>query len=329
MDFQELGQTLKQEREKKGLSIEVVMEATKISRTNIVAMESGDRDSLPHPVYTKGFVKSYARYLGLDPVELSMAVDQEYQDELDGPEERIYEVSPAAEKAFQETDAPELKRKPQWPLMLVLVFLAVIVVLLIMNLNGNKGADDKKEAQVSTETVEKAPSPIAESEESATPEMKDAIAGEADAPEQADEATDEAISQEEAAAADENAAAPEVKVEPKTKPESKPESKPEPVVEATPVVQVAANTPEGQEYDHVVVVRATTEKGCWIGVWKGDETKMYRDYVLKNGEPLRLMFNTLRRVRIGNVAGVTVTYNGKAYSLDKAAGNIQTLRFGE
>lgn len=39
MNFEELGLTLQREREKKGLSIEVVMEATKISRTNLVAME--------------------------------------------------------------------------------------------------------------------------------------------------------------------------------------------------------------------------------------------------------------------------------------------------
>ena len=56
------------------------MEATKISRTNIVAMEGGDRSALPLPVYAKGFVKSYARYLGLDADELCMVVDREFQD---------------------------------------------------------------------------------------------------------------------------------------------------------------------------------------------------------------------------------------------------------
>jgi len=40
------------------------------------------------------------------------------------------------------------------------------------------------------------------------------------------------------------------------------------------------------------------------------------------------MFNSPRRIRIGNVAGVTMTYNGKPYALDSSQGNIQTLTFG-
>lgn len=83
-----------------------------------------------------------------------------------------------------------------------------------------------------------------------------------------------------------------------------------------------------QQYDHVLIIRAISDKGCWIGVWRGNETAMARDFVLKQGEPLRLMFNNPRRIRIGNASGVSVTYNGKPYSLDAAKGNIQTLKFG-
>ena len=56
---------------------------------------------------------------------------------------------------------------------------------------------------------------------------------------------------------------------------------------------------------------------------------MARDFgVLKQGEPLRLMFNHARRIRIGNASGVTVSYNGQPYPLDLKRGNIQTLTFG-
>ncbi len=337
MDFKELGQALKEEREKKGLSIEMVMEATKISRTNIVAMESGDRNTLPHPVYTKGFVKSYARHLGLDADELSMVVDREYQDESDGPEEQIYEVSAAAERAFQETDAPERKGKSKWPLILVLIFLVVIIVLLVMNLNSNKSEEPVKEAQTSSESVEKTEPPVSTVEEVAPvdePANDEQATSEDTATEEDVAATDE-TAQADPSIIEENTAEakPEeeasVASKPEVKPESKPEPKPEAAIQKQPETKVVAAKPEKQKYDHLVVIRATSEKGCWIGLWKGDETKMYRDYVLKQGEPLRLMFNTLRRIRIGNVAGVTVTYNGKPYSMDGAQGNIQTLRFGE
>lgn len=93
---------------KKGLSIEVVMEATKISRINVLALESGDRSALPHPVYTKGFVKSYARFLGLDSDELSMAVDREFQEEAEEAEE-VEEVVPMARQPFPVADSSSEK----------------------------------------------------------------------------------------------------------------------------------------------------------------------------------------------------------------------------
>jgi len=330
MNFQELGQALKEERERKGLSIEVVMEATKISRTNIVAMESGDRSTLPHPVYAKGFVKSYARYLGLDAEELSMVVDQEYQDEADGPEEQIYEVSPAAEKAFQDGDSPESKKRSVWPLLLVFVFLIGVAVLLVMNFKGK----DNEEQAVSNPTVEQ----VEEVEKPVMPESEVA-------PESVVEDSKEEVAAEEVTIAEEPAteeqtiaseetiteaveAKPATVVKPEPKPELKPEPKPEPKVEKKPEVKQVEVKPKKQKYDHMLVIRATTEKGCWIGVWRGDETKMARDFVLKQGEPLRLMFNSPRRIRIGNAAGVSVMYNGKAYPLNEAKGNIQTLRFG-
>lgn len=311
MNFEELGLTLKREREKKGLTIEVVMEATKISRTNIVAMENGDRSTLPHSVYTKGFVKSYARYLGLDSNELCMIVDREYQNESDGPEEHIYEVSPAAEKAFQEPEAKEGKRKSVWPLLMVLIFLGIVVVLLVMNLNGDN-REDKAEPQVSTEVIEQADPVDPSAPERAAEETDQEMTAEAESE----------VDQAEIAASDEETA---------PGPGPKPEVKPEVKVEEKPVTQLVdeAPKPDSQKYDHFLVIRATTEKGCWIGLWKGDDTDMYRDYVLKQGEPLRLMFNSPRRIRIGNVSGVSVTYNGQPYVLDIAKGNIQTLRFGE
>ncbi|WP_319466714.1 RodZ domain-containing protein [uncultured Pseudodesulfovibrio sp.] len=319
MNFEELGLTLKREREKKGLSIELVMEATKISRTNIVAMEEGDRSSLPHAVYAKGFVKSYARYLGLDADELSMTVDREFVDETDEQEETAYDVSPAAEKAFQGPDVVETKTRSVLPMLLVAVLLIVVVVLLLMNLNAFES--EKATAPASAvETVvpdTETPAPAIEQESVAQePVVEDVATSAAETANESEVATENVDA----------AAAPEVPVE--TVVETPKPAVPEKKVEAPVEKPVVAAKPEKQKYDHVLIIRATTDKGCWIGVWRGDETKMARDFVLKQGEPLRLMFNSPRRIRIGNVAGVTVTYNGKPYSLNGATGNIQTLRFG-
>ena len=61
------GALLRQAREAKGLSIEDLARVTKVNRSILAALETHDTAHLPAPVYTKGFVKAYAREVGLDP----------------------------------------------------------------------------------------------------------------------------------------------------------------------------------------------------------------------------------------------------------------------
>ncbi len=62
---------LKQIREKKGISLEQIVQDTKISKRILEAFEKGDlSDLFLSEVYLKGFAKTYARYLGIDEEEL-------------------------------------------------------------------------------------------------------------------------------------------------------------------------------------------------------------------------------------------------------------------
>ncbi|MGD2125738.1 MAG: DUF4115 domain-containing protein [Desulfobacteraceae bacterium] len=67
---QALGPFLKSEREKKGLSIQQVAEITRLRRHIIDALEKEAWDSLPPPVFVRGFIRSYAKALGLDEKEV-------------------------------------------------------------------------------------------------------------------------------------------------------------------------------------------------------------------------------------------------------------------
>mgnify|MGYP002675528522 CR=1 FL=1 len=62
-----LGAALCAERERRGLSLDDVAAHLKISTRLIQALESGDLSALPHPAYTKGFLRAYASYMALDP----------------------------------------------------------------------------------------------------------------------------------------------------------------------------------------------------------------------------------------------------------------------
>lgn len=60
------GQILKENRERKGISINEVAIATKINVKTIMAMEAGDIEKLPPKTFLRGFVRAYASYLELD-----------------------------------------------------------------------------------------------------------------------------------------------------------------------------------------------------------------------------------------------------------------------
>src|SRR3954466_10413399 len=60
------GEELRREREIRGISLKEIADATKISKRFLEAIERNDHRTLPAPVFTRGFVREYARYLGLN-----------------------------------------------------------------------------------------------------------------------------------------------------------------------------------------------------------------------------------------------------------------------
>jgi len=60
------GERLQREREMRGITLEEISESTKITSRCLRALEEEDFDKLPGGVFTKGFVRAYAAYLGLD-----------------------------------------------------------------------------------------------------------------------------------------------------------------------------------------------------------------------------------------------------------------------
>jgi cytoskeletal protein RodZ len=64
------GEELRREREIRGISVKEIADATKISKRFLEAIERNDHKTLPAPVFTRGFVREYARYLGLNAEEM-------------------------------------------------------------------------------------------------------------------------------------------------------------------------------------------------------------------------------------------------------------------
>jgi cytoskeleton protein RodZ len=75
-----VGQALREARTKRGVDLTEVERATKIRAKFLEAMEEDRWDALPAPVYARGFLDIYARYLGLD----QQALLDQYRETVEG-----------------------------------------------------------------------------------------------------------------------------------------------------------------------------------------------------------------------------------------------------
>jgi len=65
-----IGARLRHERELRGFSLEEVARATRIPLASLERVEADRFDDLPGEVFVRGFLKSYARAIGLEPDEI-------------------------------------------------------------------------------------------------------------------------------------------------------------------------------------------------------------------------------------------------------------------
>jgi cytoskeletal protein RodZ len=63
------GEELRRERLVRDISLEEISSATKISVRLLKALEASDLAQLPSAAFTRGFIRAYARHLGVDPEE--------------------------------------------------------------------------------------------------------------------------------------------------------------------------------------------------------------------------------------------------------------------
>ncbi|NCO57203.1 MAG: DUF4115 domain-containing protein [Deltaproteobacteria bacterium] len=87
-----LGQYLCRERELRGMSLAQVSDKTKVKIPFLEAIEAGEHAVLPSPIYVRGFLRSYAAFIGLDAGD----VLQRYQEALDQRAEVERQAAPPA-----------------------------------------------------------------------------------------------------------------------------------------------------------------------------------------------------------------------------------------
>jgi len=118
----DFGTFLRQAREKRGISLQQVSVTTKISARVLDALERNDASKLPGGIFSRAFVRSYAREVGLEP-ELAVASFV-----AAFPEESGAEEMPSATTA-EDAETFESRRRVATTLVQLLVVSLVVVVL--------------------------------------------------------------------------------------------------------------------------------------------------------------------------------------------------------
>lgn len=132
-----LGEMLKAAREAKGVSLTEAEEETKIRKRYLEALENEEYDVIPGLVYAKGFLRTYAGFLGLNQEEVNAQFRL-----LNIVEERQPERRPQVK--FQAYTASKRRKKFKWKPSLLTVFLAAaaVITLFVFNSFWNNSGDN-------------------------------------------------------------------------------------------------------------------------------------------------------------------------------------------
>ena len=116
--MKELGAFLRQTREEKQVTLEELAEKTKIRKAYLEAIEGGDQDVLPDEVYVRGFLRIYAKVLGIDPDEVIRMYDQGEQ------ELQIQQANNQRQSLLEKLRARRLRKRIRFAILGGLIIIA-------------------------------------------------------------------------------------------------------------------------------------------------------------------------------------------------------------
>lgn len=125
-DLLGIGERLRNAREAKGLTLALAESLTRIRASYLAALEEEQFDSLPGAVYARGYLRTYALTLGLDPDELMDA----YPKAFNPSPEPIFSTLP--------TEIPIRPAVPPSPARRIALYVGggILLVVLILGIIG-------------------------------------------------------------------------------------------------------------------------------------------------------------------------------------------------
>ncbi|HEX4965003.1 MAG TPA: helix-turn-helix domain-containing protein [Thermoanaerobaculia bacterium] len=122
------GDWLRRQREMREITLRDIADRTKISLRYLEAMEADRFDLLPAPVFAKGFLREYARYVGLSPDDVvNHYLSEQHPEELEAAGKDDTKVRSRARPA--DPVQPPVRSNWSYGLLLALVGLALLILV--------------------------------------------------------------------------------------------------------------------------------------------------------------------------------------------------------
>ncbi len=304
-DLGRIGQMLRATREEKGLTLDEISRALIIKKTVISAIESGDWDSLPPPVYVKGYVTQYAALLNVADLLEAQIVRVESQPPPEAQRVVTKERAPKVQKVV--TDERASKGWTPRKKVATAVAVGVIAVGFIVFLNLPK-----------TTTVAPPPSTV-----ESTPQAVQTTP--VAPPTQTVESTPQAVQttpSPQAGQATKSALSPQTGQTTKAapSPQTAPPNTKEQPAEANPAAAEQGASAVLEPKKLTVVCQDRT----WVKITiDGLEQK---EFMLKPEEVVVLQAKENFDLLIGNAGGVKLFYNGKDTGFSGETGEVKHVR---
>lgn len=307
-----IGETLRRERLKRKLGLQEVSSELKISPRLLEAIEDEDFDKLPGGVFTRSFVRQYARLLGIDEEEISGELQRVLEPAAFGSSSA--QVIPRSEP---EIPLPRVEawehvgdKSQRWSKSLP-AFAMVVAIMLLCSFvyswwqRARRPAVAHESAPPPVETATTRPAPQVPPREPATPrEVQPGATADANA---AADRKKEATPETEAA-----------KVAPQINGGSQANGGGAPAAPSTAAANAVALS------NAAVRVEMTADEPVWVSA-HGDGKYLFSG-TLQPNESRTAQAETTVILRLGNAGGIHISLNGKPIGPIGPKGQIRTVQ---
>ncbi|MGZ4787467.1 MAG: RodZ domain-containing protein [Terriglobales bacterium] len=299
------GDRLRREREMRGISLEEIATATKISSRNLRALEEEKFNQLPGGIFNKGFVRAYAKFLGIDEEQMVAEYVSASSETEAAREQKLKSDLSKVEFKRDDEDQREilLEPKSQWGTIAVIVLMAVAAFGGYEYYQKRK-AERQHQAQVpppvvTTQTASVPTTPVQTSAPATTPQ--------APAPTTNATASGQLLAAPSTTSSDKTGSAsaqtqPPPQIEP---------PKPASQKAATELPTTASKKPAEMQSSPSgpIDVKIHAKQDSWVSITADGKTIMKGTLAAASERAVRAKEQVV--VVLGNAGGVEVSYNGK------------------